>query len=297
MPLGWWTGFSRIIAAIFLMVFWLQSASADDIQSLVVGGVTRTYLVHVPPGIKGPAPLLLAFHGAGGSPEKFARSTGFDALSDQAGVIVVYPAGIQHRWNDGRIPYSGAADDLGFVASLIGRLEHTYPIDQDRIYAAGMSNGATFSEAVACKMPETLAAIAAVAGTLPQAIMTGCTGAVSALQINGTNDPVMPYGGGELRAPGLPGGDVTSVDQTLAVWARLDGCAGFSAPLALSPKNISDPTRVTYRQAENCRAGFSVTAYAINGGGHQWPGAPNPQASRQLNASMTVMAFLLSQHR
>ena len=72
------------------------------LASLVVGGVTRTYVLHVPPHpAKSPA-LIVAFHGHLGTGAHMEELSGFDALSDRDGFVVAYPDGLDRGWNDGR---------------------------------------------------------------------------------------------------------------------------------------------------------------------------------------------------
>jgi polyhydroxybutyrate depolymerase len=285
-----------ILAMVVSIWFPLLPAHADDHEFITVGSDKRTYLIHVPPSLSAPAPLLFAFHGAGGTPIAFSKTSGFDALADAHGMIVVYPAGIQRRWNDGRITYHGAADDLGFVAALIAKVESQYQIDPKRIYAAGMSNGATFTEALACHDPLVFAAVAAVSGTIPAAIADNCSHAVAVMQIGGTADPVMPFDGGEIHAQGLPGGDVLSFQATVNHWISNDGCTGTSPFQTVAPANNIEKTQVMMQYGQNCRPGFNVVAYKIIGGGHSWPGAPNKAASHQISAGQLIIGFLLNQH-
>src|SRR5215467_9319657 len=76
----------------------------DSAASLVVDGVTREYIVHVPPSYQRthPVALVLDFHGGVGTPEGIRRITGMDPVADHYGFIVVYPRGLGRHWNDGR---------------------------------------------------------------------------------------------------------------------------------------------------------------------------------------------------
>lgn len=109
-------------------------------------------------------------------------------------------------------------------------LSRRYPIDPQRIYAAGMSNGATFTQYLGRRLANTIAAIAPVAGSMPAAGAPGCRPqrAISVLEIGGTADPIMPFGGGEVR--------------TAAFWARNNGCARVPVTAALPPIAPNDGT-------------------------------------------------------
>src|SRR5436853_42181 len=87
--------------------------------------------------------LVLVLHGAGGWAQGFARHTGFSRVAEREGFVVAYPQGLERRWNDGRgngTPH----DDVGFVRALVDTLQRELGVDQRRIYATGISNGAMF---------------------------------------------------------------------------------------------------------------------------------------------------------
>ena len=69
--------------------------AGDHERSLAVGGATRTYIVRVPPRVSegAPLPVVLAFHGGGGTASSFKGYAGLDALADREGFVVVYPDG------------------------------------------------------------------------------------------------------------------------------------------------------------------------------------------------------------
>src|SRR5688500_7181080 len=99
-----------------------QSGDDGDLRPLEVAGVRRTYLLHLPPSREPahPIPLLFVCHGAGGDAEGFALHTGLTGAPAR-GYAVVYPNGVNRRWNDGRGTRS-TADDVGFVRVLLDSL-------------------------------------------------------------------------------------------------------------------------------------------------------------------------------
>jgi polyhydroxybutyrate depolymerase len=268
-------------------------------QVLSVGGVQRTYLVGAP-AKKSPMPLLLVFHGGGGRGSGMVRLTGFNDLADRYGFVVVYPDGLRRQWNDGRLPFNNHAEDVAFVSALIDAVAKEYPIDRKRIYAAGMSNGAMFSQRLGCELASRIAAIAPVSGNMPAAIAPDCRPArpISVIQINGTADPLVPFNGGDVISPRL--GKVLSSSDTVAFWAKVDGCASKPVSTPLPPLAPADGTSIVRTVYSGCRAGTAVTFYRVEGGGHTWPGGfqylPRSiigPASQQLDASDTIVQFLL----
>src|SRR5262249_19666097 len=123
------------------LVFLSFPALAEDIEGrLEHGGSTRRYIAHLPPQFTPgqSLPVVLVFHGGGGTPESAVRMTGMNAVADRHGFIAVYPRGTApligdfYTWNAGRccgIALEKNIDDVGFVAALIDELQKKYNID------------------------------------------------------------------------------------------------------------------------------------------------------------------------
>jgi polyhydroxybutyrate depolymerase len=278
-------------------------ASNDTTGSIVVGGVNRTYVAHVPAKLGSSVPLLLSFHGHFGTGAGQARLSNFSALSERYGFIVVYPDGISRGWNDGREGSKGA-DDIGLVKALIADFSRRYPIDPKRIYVNGFSNGAMFSQYVGCMLANQIAAIAAVSGYMPTEDASRCHPArpLPVLEIAGTADPIMPFNGGEIKLLGFNrGAAVLSAKQTISMWAKNAKCKGLSQFSALATIAANDGTSVTRTSYPSCVNGTSVVLYTVIGGGHAWPGGRQylprliiGRASKQLDASQTIVEFFLA---
>ncbi|MFC0408075.1 alpha/beta hydrolase family esterase [Roseomonas elaeocarpi] len=285
----------------------VPAAARDDSAELVVGGTTRSFSVHLPDG-RAPRtgfPLILAFHGGGGQGAGMSRLTGLNTLADARGLIVAYPDGIDRHWNDGRLTIRNPQDDVLFVSALLDRLQDGYPVDRGRVYATGLSNGALFVERLGCELSGRIAGIAAVAGTLPVVTARKCRPdhPVAVIQINGTDDPIMPFGGGQVATLGGvgEGGRVTSVGQTVALWAGWNGCGDAGPVEALPAAGPPDGTQVLRTRYRGCPANGAVTVLTVAGGGHAWPGGPQyarpaviGRASRQLDATQLIVDSLLS---
>ncbi|MGA2760647.1 MAG: PHB depolymerase family esterase [Candidatus Cybelea sp.] len=292
------------LAALLALALGACAGEPNDISgSIVVGGVTRTYVAHVPAKLGSKIPLMLSFHGHFGTGAGQARLTNFGALSDRYGFIVVYPDGIKRGWNDGREGKQGA-DDLGLVKALIADFSRRYSIDPKRIYVNGFSNGAMFSQYVGCTLANQIAAIAPVSGYMPTEDAAGCHPArpISVLEIGGTADPVVPFTGGEIKLLGFRRGTaVLSAKQTISLWTNAAKCKAPSQVAALAPVATNDGTSITRTTYASCVNATSVVLYTVIGGGHAWPGGPQyapkliiGRASRQLNASQTIVEFFLA---
>jgi polyhydroxybutyrate depolymerase len=294
------------LALLALLSSGCAAQAGDPEMTLQVGGVTRSYVLHLPtPRPTAPLPVVLAFHGGGGQGRRMAGLTGLDPLADRRGFIVAYPDGIDRHWNDGRSTIKRKTDDVGFVAALLDEFERSYKIDRARVYATGISNGAMFSERLGCDLAGRIAAIAPVAGTMPVDIADTCrpSAPVSVLQIGGTADPIMPFDGGAVADFGGlgEGGVVLSDVRSAALWAGLDRCPAPAAPTVLPPAAEPDGTSVTRTIWAPCAGGARVVQLTIQGGGHTWPDGPQylPKfivgpVSHQLDATSAIVDFFLA---
>jgi len=264
------------------------SASADPSEhSLTVGGAHRTYLLHLPKGWDGksPLPVVLNIHGSGGQASAQVTLTDLDAKADSAGFIVVYPEGSGrfpgvHSWNAGSCcayPHEKNIDDVGYIGAILDDLIRQYPIDTNRIYATGHSNGAMLTQRLACEMSDRIAAIAPVAGVLA---VDSCRPSrpVSILEFHGTADQCVPYKGGAGKVPGT--GNFIPVATSVEGWVKRDAC----------PAEARETYRkgdVTCRTWGPCGAGTEVTFCTIEGGGHAWPGGATYPSSRYCGGVQT----------
>lgn len=138
--------------------------NTDDLASIETGlfqkdmlfqDSLRSYFVYVPESVKSleSIPLLFTFHGYGSNAERIMNYSGYNKLADSLGFISVYPQGTllegRTHWNVGGWTLESPVDDVAFVDSLINQLLDTYPIEEERIYANGMSEWWVY-ELLAC---------------------------------------------------------------------------------------------------------------------------------------------------
>ncbi|MCW2788897.1 MAG: hypothetical protein JWP56_1200 [Aeromicrobium sp.] len=231
-------------------------------RTVVVGGVTRTYVQHVPPGYDPTArtPLVMLFHGLGGDPRAVVRTTGMAQAADERTAILVAPLGsgkVSH-W-DFRSPMTEPTSDLAFVRTLVKELRRDGCIDSSRTYAAGFSNGSALTLALACDGSTDFAAYAAVSGPY---FTPDCASAppASIVYFHGMKDRTVPYEGATTVVGRLP-----AVNDTMSMWASHDGC-----PASGATTTASDDLR--HYSWTSCRDATAVDIYAIVDGVHGWPG-------------------------
>ncbi len=264
-------------------------------KTLRVGGMTRSYVLHVPAVMNPNVPLVISLHGDPSNPAEQQAITGYNATSNANGFIVAYPAGTHEgSWADGRGTTDAdkyGVNDVQFMRALIASLKSKYGVNSHRVYVSGYSNGAYMAERLACQIPGKIAAITAVSGTLPTDLPCAPARAISVLQIHGTADPFVPYNGGmvsDTNGSSPVVGTPTMVER----WRSMNGCP---APSTSSLPDNGDGTSVSISSAVGCRAGSAVVFYTVNNGGHTWPGGTGgPPFEQPSSFGKTTTAFSAS---
>lgn len=275
-------------------------------------GAERSYSLHEPTGTYeiDRYPLIVVLHGGGGSARSIVRLTQghFNKIADREGAYVVYPEGVRKFWNEGRnLPLSYAhrndVDDVAFIRSLIQDLSEKYPIDKERVFVTGMSNGGLMAFKLACELPDLITAIAPVTASLPRDIVNECSNVrgTSLIIINGTEDPYMPYQGGMITVFDAERGEVISTRETVRYWLEKNGCPMHSEKKMMPDNDRKDGTTVTVYAYSGCQTGVRVVLYRVEGGGHTWPGGRQylketqvGRTSRDINACEEIWSFFQS---
>ncbi len=268
---------------VLLMITSLLSGCVTDEDSIIYDGRIRFYLLHLPKSYNPstPTPLVIALHGGGGNAHHMEEKTGFSLLADEERFIVVYPEGtgrLKHRgltWNAGYCcgyALENNVDDVGFIETLIKKLESEYNIDPNRIYVTGHSNGAMLTYRVGAELSNIVAAIAPVAGSIggyatndsPLWVIPEPKYPVSVVAIHGLLDAHVPYYGG--HGSNATGSRIDlSVNESISFWVQHDDCD--STPIREVYGNI---VKETYSNGSN---NTEVALYTILDGDHRWPGS------------------------
>jgi polyhydroxybutyrate depolymerase len=259
-------------------------------QAILSGGLVRNYILYIPSGYTGEAlPVVFVLHGFGGSAAAMVASTNLNAKADAEGFFVAYLqgtpcdpnppyaapncTGTELGWNTGITDQLGIlTNDVQFVRDVLVKVEATVVVDRVRVYAAGFSNGAMMAHRLGAEMPRTLAAIAAVEGTVgiyqpSGTLLTTPTpvGPIPAIIVHGLLDAVLPYAGG----PGAGGASVLSASDAVDFWRNANGCT--TGPFT----STSPGGNVVKDVYGGCVAGSNVVLVSIGNGAHFWPTPAN----------------------
>lgn len=293
------------ILLIFLsaLIFQFQGFSQQNyLDTIVSGGIMRTFRVYVPTIYNGQTarPLVFQFHGTDGIQSNaatiFESFTRFKSVADTANFILVTPNGLVdpafsqfgQTWNTWFCCLT--VDDPKFVSDMIDKLEVEYNIDSMRVYATGYSAGGLMSYELACKLDNRIAAIGSVAGLMVNSRIESCSAsrAVPILEMHGTNDANLPYNGTINGIDTLIG-----VDSVMHFWTLHDQCDPTPTSTNLPNTNTTDGSTVTKYVWPNCADGSSVELYKVINGGHTWPGKAGANTNRDIIADQEIWRFFL----
>jgi poly(3-hydroxybutyrate) depolymerase/glycerophosphoryl diester phosphodiesterase len=245
----------------------------DSASTLAAAGESGMYVRHLPPAYDGsnPLPLVVDLHGWAESAAIHVQFSGLAATGDARGFVTLTPD------LDRPVPLwvtdlSGA--DLQWLGALLDEAEATLCIDTNRIYFAGMSNGAMMTSFVACALSDRVAAVATVAGVRDP---SGCATArpvplIAYLAYDGGDGPNVatlpaPSGVGTLGTAVLQSTDEPkAVPAMVAGWARRNGCAATEPTVTAIAADVS-------LSAWDCPTDAETVLYTVIGGGHSWPGS------------------------
>jgi polyhydroxybutyrate depolymerase len=255
-----------------------------DTQDVLVesDGALRSALVHTPeqPKYRGDTPLMplvLALHGSDGSAADMEAFTGYDELADREHFVVAYADGLlvqgdgytSRSWNSGDCcepATSAGVNDVAFLSELLDRLIARYPVDPERVFVVGHSNGAIMAQVLGCRLADRIAGVASVAGALDDTQSCNPDRALPFLEIHGTYDQNVMWDAGQ---------------SGVSAWRSLDRCSDQSTQ--------STSGSVTTTSWEQCRGNATVEFISIDGAEHPWPSRRTP-TNDELNVSFALDA-------
>lgn len=246
-------------------------------QRINIHGITRTFHLYNPSQTVN-KPIVFLFHGNGGSADGIAGLTKVKApylpwfdIAKKEGLILVIPDGMigpekSQGWNDCRndAPRIPATDDVGFITRLLDTLQQTLRYDVRKVYMVGTSNGGHFVMRLAQELPHRMTAFASIVATY--ALSSKCTSSsipVSALYMNGTADPLIPYMGGNTE-----NGSIISTDSIISYWVKRNGTQ-INPTITQFPSN-GNSTVISYHY-QNGIHDTEVMLYKVINGGHIEP--------------------------
>lgn len=265
---------------------------------------TLAYKVYVPADYAAdPArrfPLVMMLHGCTQSPDDFATGTRMNALADQHGLLVAYPAQSTNangskcwNWFRPQDQLRGKGEPA-LIAGVTAQVSTDYRVDPARVYVAGLSAGAAMAVVLGRTYPEVFAAVGVHSG-LPYRAAHDVGSAFAAMK-----------GGARVADTGTHALVPTIVfhgdrDHTVshANGSALIAQLGGGAALVPSSEEVGIATggrRYTRTRYADQAGRPVVEDWRVHGGGHAWMGGSasgsytDPQGP---DASAEMLRFFL----
>jgi poly(hydroxyalkanoate) depolymerase family esterase len=283
---------------------------------------TREYKLLIPTAFHlRPLPLVVMLHGCNQTPDEFALATRMNALAEQKGFYVVYPAQPE-RANPARcwnwFDSSHQRRDQGepaIVAGLVKHLVQCYCLDGKRVYVAGLSAGGAMAVILGRLYPDLFAAVGVHSG-LPYAAahdtrsaflamkrgndgsnaVVGCqrccdvsgkSSAIPTIVFHGDRDATVHPGNGLAVAKQSAGNSAPRIEADAPA-------IGAESPFA---RRVCARRRFTCTRFRTASEKVVVEQWLVHGGGHAWFGGDPREAYTDPegpNASEEIIRFFFS---
>lgn len=261
----------------------MMNAQMSYVDSLKVDDKVRLFRYTKPKENSGKAKIIFVLHGSGMGMDFMEEVVGgqFNTLAlEDSNTIIVYPEGFKGNWNDCRAKATYPAklensNDVTFLLDIKKRLKRKFNFDDLDVYAVGYSNGGHMCFKLAKVASSEFKGFAVVGANLPVSDNDDCTSshkAVSMLLINGTTDPINPYGGGEVwSGDGQTRGCVMSLEATRDYWlGLLPGESKLESKIDYEDTYPKDNSRAVQRTYSSFGSSIKVSTLEIVNGGHHF---------------------------
>ena len=283
---------------------------------------TRRYKVYIPGSYASqPMPLVVMLHGCTQDPDDFARGTQMNALAEEKGFLVVYPAqdasaNSSKCWNwFNAIDQQRGQGEPSLIAGITHAVIEQYGIRRNEVFIAGLSAGGAMAVIMGNTYPDLYAAVGVHSG-LPYASASDLQSALSAMR-GAARRPAAGKTSGKNADAGLRaipiivfhGDRDTTVSPANGEGVIDDFLAGVERAAAKTPAHLStlvEEGRIDgghrYSRTSHHVDGQPVLAehWLVHGAGHAWAGgsahgsytdAKGPDASREMFRFFSTQAL------
>lgn len=141
--------------------------------------------VYVPDTAESPAPLIVAFHGAGGNAEQSVRL--FLPIADELGAVVLALESRAQTWD---VILGGYGPDVEFLQAALMHVVQHYAIAAEEVIAGGVSDGASYALSIGLSNPNVFSWVVAFSPGFCKPLKD--TGTPGVFMSHGTRDPILP---------------------------------------------------------------------------------------------------------
>jgi poly(hydroxyalkanoate) depolymerase family esterase len=255
---------------------------------------SRSFRLYIPANRPAnPMPLIIMLHGCTQTPEDFAVGTGMNALAEEFGCLIAYPAqpsgaNAQKCWNWYR-PEDQARDrgEPALIAGLTRAIWGDHNADPARTYIAGLSAGGAAAVVMAAAYPDIFSAVGVHSG-LPAGSAQDIPSAFAAMRSGSkgrSHRTIVPT----IVFHGLADSTVHPENGTAVMSQALQAMPGLRATTRQGIADGGHPYRTTVHHLPDGRS--LAEHWQIEDAGHAWAGGHSagsytdpkgPDASHQM---------------
>ncbi|MGZ9066135.1 MAG: extracellular catalytic domain type 1 short-chain-length polyhydroxyalkanoate depolymerase [Burkholderiales bacterium] len=279
---------------------------------------TRAYKTYIPAMYDGQAvPLVVMLHGCKQNPDDFAAGTRMNALAEEHGFLVVYPAqaaeaNVSKCWN--WFQSKDQKRDHGepsLIAGITREVIAAYRLDGRRVFVAGLSAGGAMGAIMATNYPELYAAVGIHSG-LAYAAASDLPSAFAAMRGHGKVRRRKTPRGGHRSSRTVPtivfhGDSDTTVHPSNGEEVIARGMMASSAVQAqhetdarITVENGNSRGRTYTRTIHRDASGkHTLEHWVVHGAGHAWSGGSAEGSFTDVkgpDASREMLRFFLQAH-
>lgn len=266
---------ARLLLPLFIfaliVIHWAKPAHAcgDQTDCLVESGAYRILL---PQTIKADekVPAIVYIHGLGGSAEETLGNEGFRTIAKQLGVALVAVSGLDNSWTFRNGVVRGEVrDEFAYFREVVEDIKTRFPIDSQKIVAAGFSIGASMTWYLACLEPDNFAGFIPIAGTMWRPQPEKCARPIGEIyHFHGFSDRTFPLDGRPVH-----GKHQGAISDTFEIMFNQDECTRKII------KRTTDNGLVC-KHHKNC--GGETLRFCLHSGAHDVEGAHLVEGFREI---------------
>lgn len=247
------------------------------------------YKLFIPATVGAAAPpLILMLHGCTQSPDDFARGTRMNALAQERGYVVAYPAQAKSKnaskcWNWFRTAdQKRGRGEPAILAALTRHLVKAHGLDERRVYVAGLSAGGAMAAVLASTYPDVYAAIGVHSG-LPFGAAHDLPSALAAMKQGvGKATPGVPparmvsvpaivfHGDRDMTVDPCNGAAV--IDQFVATAGSMSSAEPHATRATVERGSVPGGRSYTRTIFMDTEGSVVAEQWLVHGGGHAWFG-------------------------
>lgn len=248
-------------------------------------------------------PLVLLLHGYMADQNWINTYFGYGDQVQNRKFILLAPNGLKNSSGLGYWNASPACcdfdhhnnDDVGYLKGLLEDTIQKYPVDEQRIFVVGHSNGGFMAHRLACEFSETVTGIISFAGMgLSKIDDCHLKKPIAVLQIHAIDDEVIRFEGDPKGYNGLSG--YPSAAQTVDDWRIRNQCQALS-PSSLQMDLVASIPGIdtTVDIATNCLSNSAVQLWKIRPYKNQIYTAHSPKLGAEF--TQKTLDFIFSHPR